>query len=313
MWRVLLQIFTRRQRSQLLDPCRKLLTNCRNTGGETMIFSIRSRIALPIFCVFCLLSPTVHSEDFSTKDLNEESILALSWVQTAAEFKALAHQAFNLAKLRWDMDKNDGKKAVVVDLDETVIDNSPFNAGLIGKDYGYGSTTWKEWCDAESATAIPGAVDFLNHVATSGGEIFYLSNRKAQPEKNYDLTESTMNNLKALGFPQVDKDHMLLRTDTSKKQPRRDLITEKGYRIVLLLGDNLNDFSSAFGAETIDERAAAVEMNKEKFGNSFIMLPNPIYGNWEEAVYGGGKWFKKTSKERSDMRVETLRKFKFSQ
>jgi len=173
--------------------------------------STRSRIVATIFCAFFLLSPAAHSDDFTTKDLNEEAILALSWVQTAAEFKALAHQAFNIAKLRWDMDKQEGKKAVVVDLDETVIDNSPYNAGLIGKDYGYGNTSWKEWCDAESATAIPGAVAFLNHVVNSGGDVFYVSNRKAQPEKNYNLTEATMNNLKALGFPQVDKDHMLLR------------------------------------------------------------------------------------------------------
>ncbi len=273
--------------------------------------STRSRIVATIFCAFFLLSPAAHSDDFTTKDLNEEAILALSWVQTAAEFKALAHQAFNIAKLRWDMDKQEGKKAVVVDLDETVIDNSPYNAGLIGKDYGYGNTSWKEWCDAESATAIPGAVAFLNHVVNSGGDVFYVSNRKAQPEKNYNLTEATMNNLKALGFPQVDKDHMLLRTGTSKKQPRRDLITGQGYRIVLLLGDNLNDFSSAFSAETIDGRAAAVEMDKEKFGDTFIILPNPIYGNWEAAVYGGGKWYKKSAKERSDIRVETLRKFRF--
>jgi 5'-nucleotidase (lipoprotein e(P4) family) len=278
-----------------------------------MRLSIRSYIALTLLGTFCLLIPAAHSEEFTRKDLNEEAILALAWVQTAAEFKALAHQAFNIAKFRWDMDKQDGKKAVVVDLDETVIDNSPFNGGLIGKYFGYGRTKWMEWCFDESATDIPGAADFFNLVVKSGGDVFYLSNRKAQPEKKYDLTQVTMNNLKALGFPQVDKDHMLLRTGTSKKQPRRDIITEKGYRIVLLLGDNLNDFSSVFGAETIDERAAAVEMNKEKFGDIFIVLPNPIYGNWEAAVHGGGKWYKKSAKEQSDTRVETLRKFKFSE
>lgn len=265
-----------------------------------------------VFLTVVFVSFTAYSDDFSTKDLNEESILALSWVQTAAEFKALAHQAFNIAKLRWDMDKEGGKRAVVVDLDETVIDNSPFNGGLIGKDVGYGNTLWKEWCDAEAATAIPGAVAFLNHVVNSGGDVFYVSNRKAQPEKNMDLTKVTMNNLKALGFPQVTQDHMLLRTGTSKKQPRRDAIKEQGYRIVLLLGDNLNDFSAAFGEETVAGRAEAVELNKDQFGDKFIVLPNPIYGNWEAAVYGGGKWYKKSAKERSDIRVETLRKFKFS-
>ena len=252
------------------------------------------------------------SADFTTKDLNDESILALSWVQNSAEFKALALQAFNLAKLRWDMDQKGGKKCVVVDVDETIIDNSAFNAGLIGKDYGYGNSTWKEWCSDESALAIPGAVEFLNHVAKTGGDVFYLTNRKAMPEKNMDLTQVTMNNLKALGFPQVDKDHMLLRTGTSKKQPRRDSITQKGYRAVLIMGDNLADFDEAFDGQTMPERDQAVEANKAKFGDIFIVLPNPIYGNWEGAVYGGGKWYKKTAKEKSDLRIETLRKFKFS-
>ena len=189
---------------------------------------------------------------------------------------------------------------------------SPFGAGLIGKDYGVSDDIWKEWCDSESATAIPGSVEFLNHVVNTGGDVFYVSNRKAQPEKTMDLTKVTMNNLKSLGFPQVDNEHLLLRTGTSKKQPRRDLILKKGYRIVLLLGDDLNDFSSVFGGQTIAERAEVVEDNKDKFGNTFIVLPNPMYGSWEAAVYGGGKWYKKSPKERSAIRIKTLKKFKFS-
>ena len=269
--------------------------------------------AILLTAVFLFTAPmSVSAQDYSFKDLNEEAILALSWVQKSAEFKALALQAFNIAKLRWDMDKGGGKKCVIVDVDETLIDNSPFNAGLIGKDYGYGNSTWKEWCDAQSATAIPGAVDFLNHVVSTGGDVFYVTNRKAQPEKNMDLTQVTMNNLKALGFPQIDEKHMLLRTGTSKKQPRRDSVTAMGYRAVLLMGDNLADFDQVFDADTMTERDQAVENNKDKFGDSFIMLPNPIYGNWEAAVYGGGKWYKKSAKERSDIRIQTLRKFKFS-
>lgn len=252
------------------------------------------------------------SAEFTTKDLNEEQILALSWVQNSAEFKALAHQAFNIARLRWDMDKQDGKKCVVVDVDEAIIDNSPFNAGLIGKDYGYGDDTWKEWCNAAAATAIPGAVAFLNHVVSTGGDVFYITNRKAMPEKNMDLTEVTMKNLTALGFPQIDAKHMLLRTGTSKKQPRRDAVTQMGYRAVLLIGDNLADFAEAFNGETMPERDAAVEANKDNFGNMFIVLPNPVYGDWEAAVYGGGKWYKKTAQEKSDIRIDTLRKFQFS-
>jgi 5'-nucleotidase (lipoprotein e(P4) family) len=263
--------------------------------------------------VFLLTGLTAQADDFTTKDLNEEQILALSWVQNSAEFKALAYQAFNLARLRWDAKAGTIKKAcVVVDVDETILDNSAFNAGLIGKDYGYGNSVWEEWCNDMSATAIPGAVEFLNHVAATGGEVFYLTNRKSMPDKGMDLKAVTMKNLKALGFPMVDDTHMLMRTGTSKKQPRRNTIIDMGYTIVLLMGDNLADFDEAFDGDTMPVRDAAVEANKTHFGDKFIVLPNPIYGNWEAAVYGGGKWYKKTAREKSDIRIETLRKFKFS-
>ena len=100
-----------------------------------------------IFTIFAILFTgiCVSADDFTTKNLNNEQILALSWVQNSAEFKAIAFQTFNLAKLRWDMDKTGGKKCVVVDVDETIIDNSAFNAGLIGRDFGYGNSRWKEW------------------------------------------------------------------------------------------------------------------------------------------------------------------------
>ena len=248
---------------------------------------------------------------FTTKNLNDESVLALTWVQNSAEFTALSYQAFNIAKLRWDMDKQAGKKAIVVDVDETLIDNSPFNAGLLGKDYGYSNDTWKAWSEDRSATAIPGAVEFLNHVVKTGGDVFYITNRKSMPEKNIDLKAATMDNLKALGFPQIDEKHMLLRTDTSKKQKRRDIVTSMGYKIVLLMGDNLADFAEAFDGDTMSARSEAVEANKAHFGEKFIVLPNPVYGAWEGAVYGGGKWYKKTSQEKSELRKEALRKFNF--
>ena len=266
------------------------------------------------FALMVALTSTSYAtaSKFTTKDLNNESVLALSWIQNSAEFKALSHQAFNIAKLRWDMDKMGGKRAIVVDVDETIIDNSPFNGGLIGKDYGYSGDAWKEWAEDKSATAMPGAVEFLNYVVKTGGDVFYITNRKSMPAKHMDLKAVTMDNLKALGFPQVDNKHMMLRTSTSKKQPRRDSVTDMGYRIVLLMGDNIADFATAFDGDTMPARNKAVEDNKASFGDKFIMLPNPAYGSWEGAVYGGGAWYKKTSEEKSEIRIDTLRKFKFS-
>ncbi|MDA7746066.1 5'-nucleotidase, lipoprotein e(P4) family [Psychromonas sp.] len=271
-----------------------------------------SKSLLGLTIAIALSSNSFASETkFTTKNLNDESVLALTWIQNSAEFTALSYQAFNIAKLRWDMDKQAGKKAIVVDVDETIIDNSPFNAGLLGKDYGYSDDTWGAWSEDRSATAIPGAVEFLNHVVKTGGDVFYITNRKSMPEKNIDLKAATMDNLKALGFPQIDDKHMLLRTDTSEKQKRRDIVTGMGYKIVLLMGDALGDFDEAFDGDTMSVRSAAVEANKAQFGEKFIVLPNPVYGAWEGAVYGGGKWYKKSSQEKSELRKETLRKFNF--
>ena len=283
-----------------------------NTHGNPM--KTLSKCFLAVALATTVVS-TSFAEDkaFITKDLNEESVLALSWMQNAAEFKALSYQAFNIAKLRWDTDKQAGKKAIIVDVDETIIDNSPFNGGLIGKDYGYNDVRWKEWAEDKSATAIPGAVAFLNHVVETGGDVFYVTNRKSMPEKNIDLKAVTMENLIALGFPQVDEKHMMLRTGSSEKQERRDNVTDMGYRVVLLMGDSLADFDEAFDGDTMDSRNAATEANKAKFGEQFIVLPNPTYGAWEGAVYGGGKWYKKSSQEKSELRQSTLRKFTFSE
>lgn len=284
----------------------------KNKNGDTM--KPLSKYLLG-FAVATVVSTTSFADDhkFTTKDLNDEGVLALSWIQNSAEFKALSYQAFNIAKLRWDMDKQSGKKAIIVDVDETIIDNSPFNGGLIGKDYGYNDTRWKEWADDESATAIPGAVAFINHVVKTGGDVFYITNRKSMPEKNMDLKDVTMKNLKALGFPQIDEKHMMLRTGSSKKQDRRDSVTKMGYKIVLLMGDNLADFDEVFDGDTMSSRDKATVANEAKFGDKFIVLPNPIYGAWEGAVYGGGKWYKKSSEERSELRKATLRKFKFDE
>ncbi|MFP8966558.1 5'-nucleotidase, lipoprotein e(P4) family [Pokkaliibacter sp. CJK22405] len=221
---------------------------------------------------------------YTTQDLNEQLVLATLWMQASGEFRALSYQAFNLAQLRYDMysaaHTGNRKLAVVVDADETVIDNSAFEAWLVGKDFGYSSKTWERWMAAADAKAMPGAVDFLNYVKSRGGEVFYVTNRKEVGR------EGTLKNLKALGFPYVDDAHLMLRTDTSNKSPRREMIAQN-YDIALLMGDNLNDFSSAFDVKTLAESKAAVDAHKKDFGSRFIMLPNPTYGDWEGKVYGG--------------------------
>jgi 5'-nucleotidase (lipoprotein e(P4) family) len=221
---------------------------------------------------------------YTTKDLNEQGVMSTLWVQTSAEFRALCYQAFNLAKMNLDafLSSYSGSKkvAISVDVDETLIDNSAYQAFLVGKDFGYSSKTWGPWIASGQATAYPGAHDFLNYAKSKGVEVFYITNIKM---KYYD---GASKKLAALGYPDIDKKHLLFRTDTSDKQPRRDIV-EKDYVMALLMGDNLNDFLSVFRKKPVDVRSAEVDKIKEAWGKKFILIPNPMYGDWEAAVIKG--------------------------
>jgi len=220
---------------------------------------------------------------YTTKDFNEQLVMATLWMQTAAEYKAICYQTFNLAKMLVDKKLAEGISvkplAIVVDCDEAVIDNSAYEAGLIGTDNAYSSKTWDVWMQAAEAKAIPGAAEFLNYAHEQGVETFYVTNRKIAP--GY---EGTMKNLLDLEFPNVDEKHLMLRTDTSNKQPRRDMVLEE-YEVIFYLGDNCNDLSADYYQASLEERNAAAEADKDKFGIEFIVLPNPTYGDWDGAIF----------------------------
>jgi 5'-nucleotidase (lipoprotein e(P4) family) len=246
------------------------------------------------------------AEQYTTKDLNEQLVMATVWMQASAEFRALCYQTFNLAKMNLDtfLASHHGGKpvAVIVDADETVLDNSAYEAFLIGNDFGYSSKTWTPWMAAGEATAMPGAVDFLNYTKEKGAEVFYITNRKMV---GYEGTEKNMN---ALGFPFVDKKHLMVRTDTSDKQPRRDLVA-KDYEIAFLVGDNLNDFMSVFAKKSVEDRFAETDKVKDEWGKKFIVLPNPSYGDWEGSIYSGN-WGASPA-EKDKMRKDHLRRWDY--
>ena len=253
--------------------------------GNKCIFGW-SVVVLAVFG-FLLFSVPVRAQasgapPYTTRDLNEQLVMATLWMQTSAEFRALCYQAFNLARMNLDafLESHTGPKpvAVITDVDETILDNSAYEAFLIGNDFGYSSETWNPWMDAARATAIPGAVDFLNYAKDRGVETFYVTNRK---QAGFEGTEK---NLKALGFPFVDPKHLLVRTDSRDKQPRRDQVATD-YAIALLIGDNLNDFSGVFRDNPIAERYAETDKARSEWGTRFIVIPNPTYGNWEGAIF----------------------------
>jgi 5'-nucleotidase (lipoprotein e(P4) family) len=222
---------------------------------------------------------------------NEYQVGAVLYMQKAAEYRALAYQAFNWARIRLDGDEKSKKKlpkkerkmprAVVVDIDETVLDNSPAQALLIKNREPFSTKgNWYPWGEMRKAKAIPGAVDFLNYAVSRSVKVFFVSNRDEAQKA------ATMDNLKNVGFQGVTDETVMLRQDpkVSTKTPRREAIA-KNYRIVLLMGDNLDDMSDVFELKSTGDRFAEVDKIRQVWGSKYIVLPNAMYGTWENAIY----------------------------
>ncbi len=207
---------------------------------------------------------------------NDYILMSTLFQQKAAERRALSYQAFNIAKLRLDNELKMARLtltlAIVVDIDETVLDNSPFEAKGILENSDY-PKYWDEWCTLASARPLAGSVEFLNYAKSKGVVVFYITNRKIK------LLKGTLKNLKEKGFPYADEEHVLMKTDESNKDSRRNIVTAN-HHIVLFMGDNLGDFMHVFDNKAIDERFSLTDKYKDDFGKKFIVLPNPMYGSW---------------------------------
>ena len=231
-----------------------------------------------------------------------ENLNAVLWLQTALEFEASAVQAYRLAQLQLDAALADPRwtaaieqqgdasmlpPAVIVDIDETVLDNSYYQARLIRDNGVFANDTWDAWVAEGRATAIPGALEFSLEAARKGVTIFYVSNRTAK------LEEPTRKNLAGLGFPLKEGvDTVLVRGErpewgASAKGPRRAFVAGS-YRILMLIGDDLGDFVvDATG--TPAERQSRTAAQSAWWGRRWIMIPNPTYGSWERAIIGTAK------------------------
>ena len=227
----------------------------------------------------------------------KQSLLAVLFKRTSAEYKANTFQIYTSAKNNidkaladksWTALKNQLKDyqnlppAIILDIDETVLDNSEHQVRSIknGTNYPIG---WKEWVSEESAGALPGVKEFLSYANTKGIKIFYVTNR------THDLEEYTRNNIKSLGLPfDNDMDVLLMKNEKgwgSDKTSRRDLI-RKDFRVIQIFGDQLDDFIPLTeSAKSMNERKTLIDKYADMWGEKWYMLINPMYGEWEEALY----------------------------
>jgi len=228
-----------------------------------------------------------------------ERLNAVLWSRSA-EYHASAEQSFALARLRLDEalapanrdwtaaleqsgDFSELPPAVIVDVDEAVLDTSDFQAELVHNHQTFDIEHWNAWVRKARATAIPGALEFAQRVVGRDVRLIYLTNR------SHEVEAVTRENLAKLGFP-VDADGSNLLTKNeqegwgSDKTTRRAVVA-RDYRILLIVGDDLNDFVSG-GKSGPAQRVAYANQHRDYWGSRWIMLPNQIYGTWERSIYG---------------------------
>ena len=215
-------------------------------------------------------------------------LYAAAWKQTAAEYRALYHQGYNIARDRVDaalaaQKPGDKPLAVFTDMDDTVLLPLPYWSRLIaGGGAFFDDAIWDEWVPQNDLVIAPGAKEFFEYCKEKGVEVFYVTSRDQGP----NTYEYAMGNLKALGLPYADEAHLTVLTDSSNKEPRQQELAQT-YTPVVYLGDNLNDFQRKYYLKgDVPGRIAAMEADREEFGRRFVLFPNPTDGHWMAAIFG---------------------------
>lgn len=236
------------------------------------------------------------------RTINNETLNASLWLQTAAEYRALCYQGYNTAldllrSAKESAKSGDKPLAVIMDCDETLLDNIPSGAAIIDND----AKSWNvfvEWVKEAKAAAMPGAVEFLKEVDAMGVDLFYVTNRLEY------MRDDTMRNMKALDFPQLDERHVTFASGESSKDSRFKSI-EQDYNVIVYLGDTIHDFPINLHGKMMQERNAITDQNRTLFGRKYIVFPNPVYGPWLGAFAEG--YSRKSPAEQRKAKLDALR------
>jgi acid phosphatase len=210
---------------------------------------------------------------------------AVLWVRTSVEYEVAVRQSFDLALSRLEraLAESPESPAVIMDVDETVLDNSDFHARLIVEDRPFHSDEWDVWLSGTEARAMPGSVGFVSAARRLGTSVYFITNRHER------FRSSTIDTMRRLGLIEAsdDGERILMRGErrewTSDKESRRAEVA-RSHRVVLLVGNDLNDFVSCVGM-TLEERRALLEQCADRFDRDWVVIPSPTWGSWLEALH----------------------------
>ncbi|MEO7067678.1 MAG: HAD family acid phosphatase [Rhodanobacter sp.] len=258
----------------------------------------------------------------TTRVAANDNLNAVAWSQTAIEHDLIYLQTYRDAQSRlldalqdshWDaLSKVDRvtpatglPPAVILDVDETVLDNSPYQAALVKSGGAYNDADWAVWCKREQARALAGALAFTQFAAKHHIAVIYISNRAKS------LDQATLANLRKVGFPVSGPQSFLglgtmvadCTQEGTGKSCRRQLVG-RHYRVLMQFGDQLGDFIDATH-NTVTARREAVAAYLPWIGTRWFVLPNPTYGAWESALFNNN--WSASPEQRRQQKVDALR------
>lgn len=224
------------------------------------------------------------ADDFSSNIYT----VAVAWKGLAAEYACLFYQGFNLARAKVEaalVNKGDKPLAVISDLDDTLISSVAYFQEQVARgENWFDDPLWDEMVASGECAATPGAVEFCQFCADNDVELFYVSSRNQ--EDSQEATDAyALAQLNKLGFPNADADHLTMLLESSNKEEVHAAIAEK-YDVIVKLGDNLNDFNRSFYVKDSAKRALLAADQADRFGNEYILFPNPTDGHWIRAIFG---------------------------
>ena len=278
--------------------------------NKKFVMTISSVLATVVLATGCAQKTEEKKEENKSGDnkitltydqlRSRENTMGALWYQNAAEVDALYQQGYNVAtnKLKELLKQpTDKPYSIVLDIDETVLSNIPFQVKMVKDGTAFNPKLWDEWVQKAEATPVAGAKEFLQFADKNKVQIYYISDRTDAQ------VDATINNLEAQGLPVQGRDHLMFKNegDKSKEGRRQEVI--KHTNLVMLFGDNLVDFAE-FSTKSETDRDKMFEQLKAEFGDKFIIFPNPMYGSWESAVYKGEK---KDGKGQSEARLDALK------
>ncbi len=250
------------------------------------------RLHRPLYRYLFLLLMLVLAGSMTGGAQPRESKLppGLLWVSRSVEYAAICQQTYRSA---WQAVKRAAARehsdwAVVLDVDETVLNNAQYEIELAQKGEHYTPKSWAAWVRRQQATPVPGVRAFLDSVRSLGPQahVVFITNRDAA------LETPTMANLRAFGLWRQG-DVLLARKERAdtKVIRRREVETGTGRcaglgprHILALFGDQLADLMDVNFVAAPDSMRRHY-LHQPGWARRYFMLPNPMYGAWQRGYH----------------------------